>query len=107
MRYDDSHATVIIETLLEYARECNNPFGKRVSFTISDLSKNMVAELQAKQFFTERFNVELECGGKKNDRHFSFVLMPEMKQKIRVPYIPPPSRRHTKSRPVANQLSFA
>lgn len=64
----------IIEVLLEKVQKCNAPVGRRVSFTISGLTRQEIAEVKIIAFFMKTYKTEVTVSGKTNERHFSFVL---------------------------------
>jgi hypothetical protein len=99
------HATEIIRILLDRARENPSQEGRQVSFTVSGLQRDDYVERQVARFFQEKFNVRLVCGGKKNERHFTFTLVREMLGIVAIEIKPTPSRATRYSNPT--QLAFA
>ncbi len=89
----------IIEILLEKVRTCNAPIGRQVSFTISDLPRQGDVEKKIMQFFMQTYGAVITIGGKKNERHFSFILQQEMFNYIEVRLESLPRITHFSHRP--------
>ena len=77
-------ATKIVRILLARARKSNSPIGRKVSFTLHGMTRNDNDENKVVQIFMKEFDTNLECGGTKNNRHFSFVLTEAMKKPIKI-----------------------